>query len=225
MDKKCLLWYLLDSIFIIVFNLFFFLLGGAQHCASVWFSYVMIHVAYGLVLATPYLIVRGTSSTDYGRPVYVGTVAYFFVEFLTGLVFIFVAPQSMTAPILVQITILAVFAVFILANLIANEHTAESVERHQKESEYVKQCCLKLKLLSGKATDQTVSKKIDKAYDIINASPLKSAASVADVEQSVIQKIAELEAATLDESASLLIDEIIKLANERNSRLQAKQAV
>ena len=225
MDKKRFMWYLLDSIFIIVFNLFFFLLGGAQHCASVWFSYVMIHVAYGLVLATPYLIAKGTSSTDYGRPVYVGTVAYFFVEFLTGLVFIFVAQQSMTAPILVQITILAVFAVFVLANLIANEHTAESVARHEKESEYVKQCCLKLKLLAGKTTDQNISKKIDKAYDIINASPLKSDASVADVEQKVAKKITELEAATLDESASSLIDEIINLANERNSRLQAKQAV
>lgn len=220
MEKKRFMWYLLDSIFIIVFNLFFFLLGGTEHCTSVWFSYVMIHVAYGLLLATPYLIAKGTSSTDYGRPIFVGTAAYFFVEFLTGLVFIFVAPQSMTAPILVQITILAVFAVFVLANLIANEHTAESVARHEKESEYVKQCCLKLKLLSGNATDPTVSKKIDRAYDIINASPLKSDASVADVEQKVAQKIAELEAATLDESTLPLIDEIIKLANERNQKLQ-----
>lgn len=220
MDKKRFMWYLLDSIFIIVFNLFFFLLGGTEHCASVWFSYVMIHVAYGLLLATPYLIAKGTSSTDYGRPVFVGTAVYFFVEFLTGLVFIFVAPQSMTAPILVQITILAVFAVFVLANLIANEHTSENVARHEKESEYVKQCCLKLKILAGKTTDQNISKKIDKAYDIINASPLKSDASVADVEQKVAKKITELEATTLDESALSLIDEIIKLANERNQKLQ-----
>ena len=220
MDKKRLLWYVLDSIFVIVFNLFFFLLGGTEHCASVWFSYVMIHVAYGLVLATPYLIAKGSSSTDYGRPVFVGTAAYFFVEFLTGLIFILVEPQSMTAPILVQVTILAVFAVFVLANLIANEHTAESVERHEKELEYVKQCCLKLKLLSSKSNHSQVSKNIDKAFDIINASPLKSNNSVADIEKSVIDKISELEAATLDETALTLIDEIIKLANERNQKLQ-----
>lgn len=220
MDRKRLMWYLLDSIFIIVFNLFFFLLGGAQHCASVWFSYVMIHIAYGLFLTTPYLIAKGSSSTDYGRPVFVGMVAYFFVEFLTGLVFIFVAPQSMTAPILVQITILAVFAVFVLANLIANEHTAESVKRHEKESEYVKQCCLKLKLLSGKTSNSQVSKKIDKAFDIINTSPLKSDASVANIEQSIFDKISELESKMLDTNDLSLIDEIIKMANARNSSLQ-----
>lgn len=225
MDKKRLLWYLLDSIFIIVFNLFFFLLGGVQHCASVWFSYVMIHLSYGVVLATPYIIAKSSSSTDYGRPVYVGTVAYFFVEFLIGLIFILAAPQTMTAPILVQVSILAVFAVYVLANLIANEHTAENVERHEKELEYVKQCCLKLKLLSSKSSHSQVSKNIDKAFDIINASPLKSNNSVADIEKSVIDKISELEAATLDETALPLIEKIIELANERNSRLQAKPAV
>ena len=225
MDKKRFMWYLLDSIFVIVFNLFFFLLGGTEHCASVWFSYVMIHLSYGVVLVTPYLIAKDTSSTDYGRPVYVGTVAYFFVEFLIGLIFILAAPQTMTAPILVQVSILAVFAVYVLANLIANEHTAENVERHEKELEYVKQCCLKLKLLSGKTSDSQVSKKIDKAFDIINASPLKSNNSVVDVEKSVIDKISELETATLDETALPLIEKIIELANERNSRLQAKPAV
>lgn len=225
MDKKRFMWYLLDSIFVIVFNLFFFLLGGVQHCASVWFSYVMIHLSYGVVLATPYLIAKGSSSTDYGRPVYVGTVAYFFVEFLIGLIFILAKPQTMTAPILVQVSILAVFAVYVLANLIANEHTAENVERHEKESEYVKQCCLKLKLLSSKSSNSQVSKKIDKAFDLINASPLKSNNSVVDVEKSVIDKISELETATLDETALPLIEKIIELANERNSRLQAKPAV
>ena len=220
MDKKRLLWYLLDSIFIIVFNLFFFLLGGSQHEASVWFSYAMIHVSYGLLLTTPYLIRKGSAATDYGRPLFVGTAAYFFVEFLIGVIFILVAPQSLTAPILVQVTILAAFVIYILANMIANEHTAEKVERHEKELEYVKQSCLKLKLLMANVTDVEVAKKLEKAYDIINASPLKSDASVANIEQSVFDKISELETKVLDSNALSLIDEIIKFANARNNGLQ-----
>ena len=77
MKKTKIFWYLLDSIFLIVFNLYFFLLKGIEQPASVWISYASIHLAYLMLLITPSFVRKGSVSADYGRPLFVITTSYF----------------------------------------------------------------------------------------------------------------------------------------------------
>ena len=100
--KRQILWILLDAIFLIAFNVcFFVLVGGAKDSGiegippSVWVSYGFIHFSYLLLLCTPLMVRRGNKAVaDYARPLYVGTWIYFLVALVVNLAFILVSLNS-----------------------------------------------------------------------------------------------------------------------------------
>ena len=88
MDKKRFLWIILDLVFLIVFNVVFFVAGGTKHEASVWISYGFIHFAYIMMLITPFLVKKSTNTAVLGFPLYSISSAYFLVAFIVGLIFL-----------------------------------------------------------------------------------------------------------------------------------------
>ena len=68
MNKKQVLWILLDLVFFIIFNVVFFVAGGTEHKASVWISYAFIHVAYIMLVITPLLVRKTTNKAVLGFP-------------------------------------------------------------------------------------------------------------------------------------------------------------
>ena len=223
MKKTKFFWYLLDSIFIIVFNLYFFLLKGTDHLTSVWISYSSIHFAFFMLLATPYFVRKGGASAEYGRPLFVITTIYFFIAFIVGVFFIIISPESNTAALLFQITIAAIFAILLLANLIANEHTADNIQKHATELSYVKESSSRIEALLKQISDNTVRKKVEKAYDLIHSSQIKSSSNVKLIEQDIISEIDNLEKALQKntfENIQMIVDKICNLANERNRQLK-----
>lgn len=223
MKKTKILWYLLDSIFLIVFNIYFFLLKGVDHHSSIWISYVSIHVAYFMLLTTPFLVRKRSRSTDYGRPLFSISTSYFFLALIVGIVFILDSPENNTVTLLVQITIAALYAILLLTNLIANEHTADSNEKHEFELKYVKESSSRLEALIKQISDSSVRKKVEMTYDLIHSSQVKSSITVESLEQDVISEIDNLEIALKQnnlEKIQLAIDKMLKLANERNQKLK-----
>lgn len=223
MKKTKIFWYLLDSIFLIVFNIYFFLLKGTDQPTSVWISYASIHLSYLMLLLTPFFVRKGSSSADYGRPLFVITTSYFFLALVIGVVFIILSPETHTVALLVQITIAAIFAILLLTNLIANEHTADNIERHEEELKYVKESSSKLNALLNQISDNAIRKKVEKAYDLIHSSQVKSSNNVELIEQDVISEIDNLEKALQKnnfENIQMIVDKICNLANERNRQLK-----
>ena len=110
MKKTKIFWYLLDSIFLIVFNIYFFLLKGVDHHSSIWISYVSIHLAYLMLLITPFLVRKGSSSTDYGRPLFSISTSYFFLALIVGIVFIIVVKPVGYCSTLTSISLINTFA-------------------------------------------------------------------------------------------------------------------
>lgn len=70
MSKKSVLWIIMDLIFLVVFNTVFFVAGGFDHPASVWVSYGFIHFSYLMVIITPFLIRKSSSSAVFGFSLY-----------------------------------------------------------------------------------------------------------------------------------------------------------
>src|SRR5699024_4531039 len=103
MNKKSVLWILLDLIFLAVFNTVFFVAGGTDHTASVWISYGFIHFAYLMVLVTPFLIRKSSSAAVFGFSLYSISSTYFLLEFVVGLIFIFMKSESYKASLIVQV--------------------------------------------------------------------------------------------------------------------------
>ena len=56
MLKKNILILILDSVFIIAFNVVFFLNGGIHHEVAMWSVYGFLHFAYLMILLSPFIL-------------------------------------------------------------------------------------------------------------------------------------------------------------------------
>ena len=223
MNKKSLLFILLDLVFLAVFNIVFFVIGGTEQPASVWISYGFIHFSYLMILATPFLIRKSSSAAVFGFSLYSVSAVYFFVELIVGLVFIFIASESYKTSLIVQVIIAGIYALLLISNLITNEHTADSIERHEDEVTYIKDAASRIKLLMGKASDKNANKEIEKAYDLLHSSPTRSISTVKLIEEQIKNMIIDLEDAVLANDSTTIITisgELILLIEERNRKIK-----
>ncbi len=222
MNKKSILYILLDLIFLAVFNTVFFVLGGTEHSASVWISYGFIHFAYLMILATPFLVRKSSSASVFGFSLYSASTVYFFVEFAVGLIFIFIGSDSFKASLAIQVIIAGIYAILLVSNLIANEDTADNIERHEDEVAYIKNAASRVKLLVGKASEKSANKEIEKAYDLLHSSPTSSISTVKSLEEQINNKVAELENVVASNNTTAIITisgELIAMTEERNRKL------
>ena len=222
MNKKRVLWIIVDLVFIIVFNLAFYVVGGIIHEASVWISYSFIHFAYLMLIITPFLVKKSNNTAVLGFPLYSISTTYFLVEFIVGLIFIFVHPQSFKVSLLIQLIIASVYAIMLISHMIANEHTAEKIELHEMELRYVKDASAYLKGIMNSVSDKTLRKKIEGLYDLVHSSPAKSNNSVRDYELKVLNLIDVLDnniSCNDFSAAEDTINMIEKNASERNRQL------
>ena len=111
----------------------------------------------------------------------------------------------------------------LISNMIANEHTSESVERHEMELRYVKDASAHLKSIMDSVSDKAMRKKIERLYDLLHSSPAKSNSTVRDYELTVLDLIDALENDLSRgdiPAANATISKIERNASERNRRLK-----
>jgi len=222
--KRTILWIMLQSIFLIIFNVLFFVIGGTEHVASVWMSWVFIHFAYLMVLVTPALMGKNKSSHVFGFALYSISATYFFLQFIIGMFFILVGFQTIGAALLVQLILAGLYGIILIIHLLANEHIAEAEEKRKHELAYVKTASAKLKILLSRISDKDAKWQIERAYDAISTSPSKSHPSVAQMENDILQSLNELEAKIAAEDNESIISaakSLLAAANERNLQLRS----
>ena len=139
MKRNNILWTLFNSLFLIVFNLLFFVIGDiGSLTTSVWISYCFIHFAYFVLLLTPLLVRKSKVEADYRRPLYFVTGTYFLIAFFVGITFILLASETFKVTLTVQTVLAALFLSWLLVHLIANEHTANSIAKREKLTDKTK---------------------------------------------------------------------------------------
>jgi len=223
MKKTNVLWFILNSIFLIVFNTFFFMLGGTEHSIAVWTSYGFIHFAYIMLLLTPFLVRKGKSKAVFGLSIYSISSVYFIFALIAGCVFILIARDSFKVAFLTQLCMAGLYGLALITNILANEYTAKAEVKRQSKIDYVKNASAKLKSLSQSVSDREVGKKIEKAYDAVFSSPVKSHPDLMQAESQILASIKALEesiSAGDMGNASALADSLLVAVNERNSRLK-----
>jgi hypothetical protein len=223
MKKTSILWIILALIFLIVFNILFFILGGSERNESVWISYGFIHFAYFMLLLTPKLIRGGKNVAVFGFSLYSISSVYFLIGLLTGIVFILISPDDYKIALLVQLIILGLYGIMLISHMIANEHTANAEEKRQCQIAYVKDASAKLKNLLENISDKESKKKVERVFDAIYSSPVKSHPNLAEMENSIIISINELNdviSVGNKESIISLANTLLSAVNERNMRLK-----
>jgi hypothetical protein len=225
MEKTTFLWFVRSFIFLIIFNALFFVIGGIEHNASVWISYGFINFAYIILLLTPKFNRAGKSSSVFWFSLYSTSATYFFLEFITGIIFILVAPEGFKAALAVQVCLAGFYFIILISHMIANERTADAEEKRQPQIAYIKNASAKLKLLLENISDKETKKKVERVYDAIYSSPVKSHPNLAETEERILGFISELEcaiAAENKESVVSMANSLLLLINERNNLLLQK---
>ncbi len=219
MNKKTFLWILLDGLFLVIFDVLFFSIGGSGHPASVWISFILMHAAFALVIATPFLV-KNKDITIFTVSLYTISSVYFLIEFIVGLIFVLIRQEDVKAALIVQIIIAGAYGIILIASLLISEN----LEKKEQETAYVKIAATKVKALMDKSDNKKANREIERAYDVLNSSPAKTHPSVSSVESSMLNKVSELEDAVYDENDNLTVTiarELVKLAEDRNKQLKS----
>ena len=111
----------------------------------------------------------------------------------------------------------------LISHLIANETTADSIERHEYEVAYIKNAASKVKSYIGKSNNRIVNREIEKLYDLLHSSPTKSNVAIRSLEIEISNKINTLGDAVLSSNQENIISicgEITLLVEERNRKLR-----
>ena len=222
MDKKRVLWILLDLVFVVVFNILFFMFGGADRPPVDWVPYVFILLSYIMVVVTPYMI-RKSSQAVLGLSIYAVSSAYFMAEFVIGLIFLFMKNEDIKISIAVQVILLGVYLVILISNLLANEHTVDQMETQQAEVKNMKEMASAVKALEGRMSDKKADKAIEHIYDMLYASPTKSDPSVYGIESEIEQSIDELKFfVDKDDTENVLatVSTLVDVIDNRNRKLK-----
>lgn len=223
MKKTSVLWIILDLIFLVIFNAIFFVAGGVEHGASVWISYGFIHFAYLMLLITPTLIRSGKSAAIFGFSLYSVSAVYFFAELAIGVVFILIDPDGYRAALLVQLCVAGLYGIVLVSNMLANESTADAEETRALQIDYVKKASVELKGLISSVGDKDAKKRVEKVYDTLRSSPVKSHPSLAQAESQILIYVNELGrmVSSGDKDAIIaLADALLSAVNDRNRQLK-----
>ncbi|MCL2721070.1 MAG: hypothetical protein FWD47_07000 [Treponema sp.] len=224
MKKINILWIILDLIFLVIFNAIFFMAGGTDHSTSVWISYGFIHFAYLMLVLTPFLIRKGKSAHVFGYSLYSISSIYFLIQFVTGIVFIFISPESITAAFLIQLCLAGLYGVILVSNMIANEHTANAEEVRQNQIAFVKDASAKIKILLENINDKEAKKQVERVYDAVYSSPIKSHHNLTEIESRILHSINALEneiSTGNNTNIITLATSLLNEVNERNVKLKA----
>lgn len=215
-----MLYVLLDSIFLILFNTAFFLIGGTDHPTSVWISYAFIHAAYAATLVAPALSRKGFFGAVAARTTALISTVYFTVELVVGTLLILVASDSIKGTLLIQMFLAGAYLAVMIVNGMANKATTDSVSRREEEAMFLQDAASRVKVLADRAQDKAVRKALQMLRDDLHASPVRSCKEAAAVEQTIYEKIGQLEnAVRYGESAQTIIacaDSLTLLVADRN---------
>ena len=146
--KANILKIVIGLIFLIVFNVLFFLLGGTERSDTEWVCYGFIHAAYLCLLVTPLFCNAGKGETVLSASLYLRALFYFFTELVIGLGFIWYNayhPISPVWPAIIQGILLAVFLILQLMSVLANDATKASLGKQRQERVYIRSLAENLK--------------------------------------------------------------------------------
>ena len=227
MKKTNVLWIIIDSIGLIVFNALFFVIGGTEHVFSVWLSYAFIHLAYIMLIVTPVLVRGGRSGTIFGFSIYSISTGYFLLQLAAGTVLVLLIKllplEGIGVALLVSLCIAGLYGILLLVSMITGERSGGTDGRRQPQALSIKETAIRMKAVLDKVNDKTAKKRVEKVYNALRSSSSKSYPELAQIDSYIVQSIGGLEQAAYagDKDAVITIsDSLSDAINDRNKRLK-----
>ena len=180
--KANILKVIIGLVFLVLFNVLFFLLGGTERTTTEWICYGFIHVAYLCLLSTPLLCNAGKGETVLSASLYLRALFFFFTELVIGIVFLWANPVSYTWATIIQGILLAIFLVLQLMSVLANDATKASLAKQRQERIYVRSLAENVKDAMRQVSDPALRKQMAACYESLNSTSIESFPEAASAE-------------------------------------------
>lgn len=188
--KSTVIKIVIGSLFIGVFNLIFFLSGITLSDAN-WCTYAFVMLAYLCLLTTP-LFSKGTKSGVLAGSLWLRAILFFITELVIAAIWLAVSPDKITWPLITQATLFALFLIFQLMSVLANDATEASMG-HQKNLSFTKQTLLEqLHRCLRSSNDAKTKQLLNQCIDSITYSPLETCPEAYDTDQQINEAVNEI---------------------------------
>lgn len=224
MTKKKLITILLESIFLIAFNVLFFMNTGFEHSTGTWICYGFLHFSYLMMIFTPFI-----ESKEYISKTTSYTISslYFVCEIVFAFIYlIFNRIAGTKFVISVQVILTAIYFIVLFTNLITNETTKNKENQHNIENDFIKIISAKAKYIESIISSSKEKNRMNNLYYTIHSSPIKSSNDVILYEEKIVDLLNALENAAEQNDETMIsekITEIERLINKRNFILKTKK--
>ena len=211
-------YFILGILFILVSVIAFAV--PAAKTAAFWISYAFTVVAF----ATQIIIwnaALGRSESLKSKflgfsVVHIGIV-YLVVQIIALIVFLFIPTLPIWSAVVACAVVVGVFAVCMIASDVGRSEIERVSAKVQEKTFYIKQLQADVELLAGAETDTTTKSALMQLAEKIRYSDPMSDEQLADIENRITEKIAELKAST-DKAKN--INELNSLLDERNRKIK-----
>lgn len=219
--KANILKIVIGLIFLIVFNVLFFLLGGTERSDTEWVCYGFIHAAYLCLLVTPLFCNAGKGETVLSASLYLRALFYFFTELVVGIGFLLYNAESPTWPAIVQSILLMAFLILQLMSILANDATKASLAKQRQERVYIRSLAENLKEALRQVNDPTLRRQMANCYESLSSSSIESFPEAIDAELELENAVYTLCSSVEQGDTSQLSEHIQKVQVAMKHRNQA----
>lgn len=221
MSKKTILTILIDTLFIISFNVLFFLNMGNQHSSIVWWCYGFLHFSYLMIIIVPLI-----ESKEYESKLstYSISLVYFILELIICFVVLFLKDKcNLKLIISMQVVITSIYLYLLIANLFVNNTIDNKQKKYIIENNFIKTISAKVKYLESISVDTKIKDKLSNLYYTVHSSPIKSSVDVSIYEEKIIDLLSIIETEIEEPNQSKIFESITeteRLINKRNFMLK-----
>lgn len=207
-----------------LYNLFVWILIKPQTPAF-WISYAFMLVAFAALIVSMYLAAKtlDVETVFFGIPLMQFALFYLIAELFASVVFmLFQNHLSYKIPLLVQVLLLAIFAVFAIISVAGRDATKAVKDDYKQKTSDIKSLGVDVEMLANEAADPALKRSLKRLAENIRFSDPMTNEAVADLEQQIRQQVNALRISCEDGNTAAAAELCAKLDRaivERNKKL------
>lgn len=181
---------------------------------------ISINVGYAVILLAPLAAPRGKGQKVLAGSLFLTASFYIVPTLLVGVAFIIWPPSSILWPVVIQSCLLAIFLIYFLGSILANDATTAALNAQRSQGKTIRDRAAEVRSLEDIISNPECKRLIHQCYVELSNAPLVSSEETAATEQEIDSLIQLLHAYVIED----ITDEIIKtskqlrLANNRRSQ-------
>lgn len=184
--KSFILKLFLLLLFLATFNALFYLFVGFNcENISIWVSYGYIHFAYLMLLFAIFCKTKGEAGFFLTLTSILPAWQYFLIELLAGIIFIVLALEDYFWPTLVQTVIAFIFVAITVINMLANEVTANSLQKRSDDVKPFKNIVAELRTAQTITSNQKLKSILTECYTVLSTGSIRQTEASREIDENI----------------------------------------